>query len=180
MRFRPFDSFLILLLLIVVGWIGTVLFTSGGDRKGGEGSAVERRMARKIAYQAKVDFLQSLYQPVRVLADAGNRQGALLKLKEIGREYPGEPYGNILRAAILNDQGAKGEAIAALVDALQADAAFLDEDHPLSMRVLAQKLVRYGEEELIPRSRQERGNPTLAAQAKQVFYLQSRLAGGCE
>ncbi len=143
-------------------------------------SALDKGMEQEIAYQARVSFLQKLYGPVQALQDGGETQRALLKLQELERSYPGEAHGYLLKGAILKQQGVLEEAVGNYVHGVRLNGDYIDEASPLSRRTEIRQLVDEGLTTLGPRARRNPDNPTLAAALKNVYYLQSRLAGGCE
>ncbi len=174
-----FDRAVLLGLLVVVAAFGWQLVSSPGE-SGDRSQAAERIVAQEIAHQARISFLQRVYEPVEELRAAGKSQQALLKLEEIARNYPGEAHGLILRGAILQEMGALEEAIASYVEALQRNSEYVDERSPLSRRTEIGQLVDQGLATLRARARANPGNPSVKAALTNVYYLQSRLAGGCE
>ena len=141
--------------------------------------AVDKAMARDMAYQAKVSFLERLYAPVTALQQAGDSPGALLKLDELSRRYPDEGHGELLRGEILLQLQALPQAIEHLAQAVRMNGDYVDQQSPLSRRPLIARLLS----EELPRLKQavqtqtsNGGQTTL----KNLFYLQGRMAGGCE
>jgi tetratricopeptide (TPR) repeat protein len=178
------DGFDRLVWLGLAASLGTLamLFLLGSS--GGDGArsraAVDKAMEREMAYQARVAFLQKLYGPVEVLREKGERQRALLKLEELGRRYPGEAHGYMLKGAVLAELGALEEAIASYVRGVRLNGDYIDERSPLSRRTEIRQVVERGLEVVGEKARSHPDNPSPAAALKDVYYLQSRLAGGCE
>ena len=114
------------------------------------------------------------------LRDEGRAQQALLKLEEIARRYPGEAHGLVLRAALLREMGVLDRAIASYVEAVRANGDYVDANSPLSRRTEIRQLVDQGLDFFRPRAREHADNAAFAAALKNLYYLQSRLAGGCE
>ena len=180
----PRDSLdLLTWIALVVSAVALVaLFVSGvgHDRASEAATGVDQALQRQLAHQAKLDFIKRIYAPVEELRRDGKSQQALLKLEEIGRDYPGEAYGQILRGELLLGQGALQEALASVVAGVKANGDYIDRNSPLQRRELVTRLVKAGREQLLPKARSNPDNRGLARALDNVHYLQSRLAGGCE
>lgn len=143
-------------------------------------AAVDKALERELAYQARTAFLQKLYGPVETLRDGGDPQRALLKLEELARQYPGEAHGYVLKGEILAELGALEEAVVNYVQGVRINGDYIDERSPLSRRTEIRQLVAQGLEVVGSRAKAHPDNPSVSAVLKAVYYLQSRLAGGCE
>ncbi len=176
-----YDKILCLFLIVTAAAVA-VLFTghgSAGDAaKASPGP--DRSMEREIAYQARVAFLQKLYAPVEALRKAGDAQGALFKLDELNRLYPNEAYGRILQGEILFGMGALDEAVARYAEGVRLNGDYVDRKSPLSRRGEIEAAADEGMRVIGARARANPANLSLALSLKNVNYLKSRLAGGCE
>lgn len=165
------------LLLCVV--VAAALLLSGGSQASSANLAVDKALERDMAYQAKVSFLQRIYLPVSELQQTGKYESALLKLDELSRRYPDEAFGELLRGEILLQMQAIPQAIEHLALAVRMSADFVDQRSPLSRRDLIEQLLAKQLPEVkanATRQNSERQQVTL----KNLYYLQGRLAGGCE
>lgn len=169
-----------LLLLLTAAGLVALLFTAPQGAGTAGSSALDKAMERDLARQARAAFVRELYAPVTELRDGGRPQQALLKLEELARAYPGDPFGLVLRAEILRDLGRLDQAVGHYAQALRLNGEFLDEQGPFSRRTEIRLLVEEGLATLLPRFQSHPDNRSLAATVKEVYYLQSRLAGGCE
>ncbi|WP_429886217.1 hypothetical protein [Geoalkalibacter halelectricus] len=165
-------------VLAALGWL--LMSGAPGDSGARTGSGVERAMEREMAYQARVAFLEQIYGPVEEMRRQGSHQQALLRLEQLNRQYAGEAHGFILRGLILHELGVLDEAAANFVRGLRINGDYVDERSPLSQRAPIQALVDEGHERLSARARANPDNPSVVAALRNVYYLQSRLAGGCE
>ncbi|PLX79680.1 MAG: hypothetical protein C0615_02095 [Desulfuromonas sp.] len=171
----------ICLLAIVVTLIAIVAFASGfvrsdKNRVGDErGPAVERA----IQEQVRANFLLETFEPVEQLKEKREYAAALLKVQELEKSYPGEPHLQILRGSILVEQGALTEGIARYAAAVRVNGDYVDANSRLNRRTEITRLV---EDSLpgIKSSLEADPNPTYKKALKTLYYLQSRLAGGCE
>jgi len=117
---------------------------------------------------------------VESLRRGGNLQGALLKLDELARSYPNEAHGHILKGEILGGMGALEEAVASYVDGVRLNGDYVDRKSPLSRRSEIQSIADQGLRVIGSKARNNPDNRSLAEAMKNVNYLRSRLAGGCE
>ncbi len=116
---------------------------------------------------------QQRYLSVESLCKSGQFQQSLLKLEEISRNTVGDPHGFILRGEILAAMGAYPEAAANFAQGVRLDGSYVDKSSPLSRRETISRVV----DSELKRSRASSSNQPLF---KNLRYLQSRLAGGCE
>jgi len=170
-------------------WIGLVVAVAAllalvGLTPQGQGSPenaeLEQALDQQIAYQARIDFLQRVYAPVEALRQQQALPAALLKLKEIAREYPGEAHGLMLKGEILFAQGALEQALESVAQALKSNGDYVDRNSPLRQRELISRLAETGQAKLAARLREQPDNHAVGKALKDAYYLQSRLAGGCE
>ena len=176
-----FDRILWVLLAVTLAALVGVLFShETGDRVARAGGGVDKALERQMAYQARVDLLRKLYGPVESLRQAGDLQTALFKLDELARLYPQEAHGFILKGEILSGMGALEEALASYVEGVRLNGDYVDGKSPLSRRTEIRKATDEGLRVIGSRVRANPGNRSLAVALKNVNYLRSRLAGGCE
>ena len=174
-----FDILLGLLLLGCVGFAGALL-TGGGSQASQRDLTVDKALEQEIAYQAKVSFLERLYAPVTELRQTGKNEAALLKLDELSRRYPEEAHGEILRGETLLQLGATPEAIKHLARAVRMNGDYVDQHSPLSRRDLVDSLLENKLAKLKKRAEKNPGSAGLQSALKDLYYLQGRMAGGCE
>ncbi|MFH1020247.1 MAG: hypothetical protein V1782_06490 [Pseudomonadota bacterium] len=180
MKIDKFDKLLWLLLGIVLVALSLLLW-QGSHRNGASGKGVaDRAMERELTYQARIALVQKLYGPVEELRHKGELQSALLKLDELARLYPGEAHGYILQAEILQQMGIIEAALANYVAGIRLDGDYVDKKSPLSRREEINRLVTEAERTIGSRAAATPSNRTLAVARKDLNYLKSRLAGGCE
>ena len=176
-----FDKILWSLLALTLVVLAVVLF---GHRdvdsasKGPDGP--DKTMEREIAYQARVELVRKLFAPVEALRRAGDPYAALFKLDELVRLNPHEAHGHILQGEILFEMGALDEAVARYVEGVRLNGDYVDRKSPLSRRGEIQKVADEGLRQIGARARANPGNRSMAESLKNVNYLRSRLAGGCE
>jgi len=179
MRRDRFDRILLLALVGVVAALAWMLLAGRGE---GDvfATTVDRDLEQAMAVRTRMAFLEQTYAPVAELQRQGRDQQALLKLAELDRRFPGEAHGELLRAASLQRLGALDEAITAAVRGIRRNGDYLEDGSPWSRRGQIESLVAAGLKNIVPRARAHPGDPVMARAVKNVHYLQSRLAGGCE
>jgi cytochrome c-type biogenesis protein CcmH/NrfG len=176
-----YDKILWFLLTATLIALVVVLLGQGTSSTVDKRPAVaDKALEREMAYQARVGLLQKLYNPVESLRQAGNPQAALFRLDELIRRYPTEAHGHILKGEILHEMGALDEAVACYVEGVRLDGDYVDGKSPLSRRTEIQKVADEGLQVIGSRARANPENHSLAVALKNVNYLRSRLAGGCE
>lgn len=175
-----FDRLAAVALLLVLGALGALLTMAGPSDGRQAASGPDRQMERELLAQAKVSFLERHYGPVTALRDRGELQSALLKLEELDRKFPGEAHGALLRGDILYRMGMVDRAVTSLARAVRGNGDYLDPASPLNQRDLIAVVAEQGVPLLRDRLRGQPDDHQAASVLKDVYYLKSRLAGGCE
>ena len=175
-----FDQ-LVIVTLVGVLIATAVLIAGAGPREDNRYAQVaKRQFEREMLHQARVAFIDRHYSPVIALRDNGALPDALLKLEELKRTLPGEAHNDLLSGDILLRMGHFDRALTRLADAVKRNADYVDAASPLSQRPLIESAVSEGLPLIRDRLRVQPDNRTLAQVLKDGYYLQSRLAGGCE
>lgn len=173
-----FDILIYAGLLVCVVALGLLLIP--GQKQDSSAALIDKALEQQIAYRARVDFLHKLYQPVEDLRVQGQASVALLKLDELARQYPQEAHGEILHAEILIERGAVSEAIDHYVRAVRLNGDYVDKVSTLTRRHDIKQLVETQLPAFVSRARKKPQNISLQNSVTGLYYLQSRLAGGCE
>ena len=168
------------LLLICAALVIMPLRSERPAGAAGEAQALDRALERSLKYQARIALIRDLYAPVEALRQTGQTQGALLKLAELEKSYPGEAHGRILQGEIQAQLGALDEAVASYAAGVRLNGDYIERDNPLSQRPAIQRLVASGLADVEARLAANPDNRTTLQTRKELYYLQSRLAGGCE
>ena len=171
----------ILFGVLLLGCLAVVggLLIGNGSHASQRNLTVDKAMERDMAYQAKVSFLERLYAPVTELQQSGKYESALLKLDELSRRYPDEAHGELLRGEVLLQLQALPQAVEHLAKAVRMNGDYVDQQSPFSRRPLIVKLLA----EQLPKLKQkaqQQSSPAAQTALKNLFYLQGRMAGGCE
>jgi predicted Zn-dependent protease len=175
-----FDKLLWLALLVLAAALVIIMVRSAGSSESAGSKVLDKAMERAMAYQSRVALIRELYGPVETLLQAGQDQSALLKLAEIEKTYPGEAHGQILKGSIQARLGAIDEAVTSYATGVKLRGDYVDKENPLSRRTEIGRVVESGLQTVSVRLAANPDNRTVKATMKQLYYLQSRLAGGCE
>ena len=165
--------------LLVCVIVVAALLAGDGSHASQQSLSVDKALERDMAYQAKVSFLERLYAPVIELQEESQYAAALLKLDELFRRYPEEAHGELLRGEILLQMQTIPKAIEHIAKAVRMSADYVDQNSPLSRHKLIGELV----DAQLPKLKADlakTGGERLQATLKDLYYLQGRLAGGCE
>lgn len=175
-----FDQLMFASLVLVLLCAGILLAGAGpgGDHR--KASALNRQLEREMLYQARVAFIERSFSPVIALRNSGALQEALLKLEELGRTLPGEAHNDLLSGDILLRMSHFDRALTKLAAAVRRNADYVDAASPLSQRALIESAVSEGLPLVRDRLRSQPSNRSMAQVLRDGYYLQSRLAGGCE
>jgi predicted Zn-dependent protease len=175
-----FDKFLWTALILLVGALVAIMATSSRRHEKDGAKVLDQALERALAYQSRVALIRELYGPVESLMQSGQDQAALLKLTEIAKTYPGEAHGEMLQGKIQARLGALDEAVASYAAGVKLRGDYVDKENPLSRRSEISQLVERGLPAVSARLALHPDNRTAKATMQQLYYLQSRLAGGCE
>ena len=175
-----FDKLLWLALFVSAVTLVVVVVRSAGPGEQAGVKALDKALERAMTYQSRVALIRELYGPVEALLQMGQDQAALLKLTEIEKTYPGEAHGQMLKGSIQARLGAVDEAVASYAAGVKLRGDYVDQENPLSRRDEIGRVVENGLRTVSARLALNPDNRTAKATMKQLYYLQSRLAGGCE
>ncbi len=175
-----FDQLMMASLVVVLLFTIVVLVGAGPDESNHVNSAISRHLERERVYQARVAFIDRHFSPVIALRDNGALPEALLKLEELHRTLPGEAHIDLLSGDILLRMGQFDRALTKLAAAVRRNADYVDAASPLSQRLLVESAVSEGLPLVRDRLRSQPDSRSMAQVVKDGYYLQSRLAGGCE
>lgn len=175
-----FDLIHLVLLAVLAGALLAVFLGQGSQPSAAVTRGGEKALERELQNQARMTLLQRLYGPVEELRRQGKLENALLTLDELERSYPGEAHGQMLKGEILAGMGAVEEAAASFAAGVRLNGDYIDEKYPLTRRAVVSRLVSDGLPVVTERKGRNPGNRSLGLALKNLRYLQSRLAGGCE
>ena len=175
-----FDQLLLAGLVLSLVTLTGLLLSAGSGKSSTAVRGTDRQLEREIAYQARLAFLERRYQPVLSQVQRGELPQALLTLEELSRDMPGEVHSDLLRGDIMFRMGQVDRALVSLATAVRIEGDYVDAASPLNQRSLIDTVVTQGVPLVRDRLRAQPDNRQLENVLKDGYYLQSRLAGGCE
>lgn len=134
----------------------------------------------KVSYTLQMETDKRIYQEVTSCKKQGLYTEAMAKLKDVIKRYPEKSLSYVYVAELYLKQGKLGDSIHNYRRAVEMEPDYVDERTPLFIGDKIKELVTEGREKfgrekaLKPKDREVR------KALKDVYYLQSRLAGGCE
>jgi len=176
-----FDQLLVAgLIVALAGLAALLLFAEATPGLASTDLNSARQLEKEMLSQARLTLIERRYAPVVALREQGDLPGALLKLEELTRDLPGEVHSNLLRGEVLFLMGQIDRAIPQFAKAVRGNGDYIDPASPLNRRSLIEGVVTQGLPQVRDRSRVQSDSRVLADVVKDGYYLQSRLAGGCE
>ena len=172
-----FDKVLVILLLGLLAAAGSLLLH--GVRTP-VAKVPDKAQVRALQTQARLLFLQSTYGAVEQLIAEKRWSEALLKLEELAGRYPTEAHGAMLKGTVLAALGADAQAIASYAAAVRMDGTYVDRQSPFSRRDELARQTTAGLAKFASQGKSQPADPALRQVLRDLHYLKSRLAGGCE
>lgn len=175
-----YDRIMLVSLVVICSCAVFILLGAGPGENRRAQLTTNRQIEREMLYQARLAFIERQFSPVVALRDSGALQEALLKLEELARSLPGEAHNDLLSGDILLRMGQFDRSLIKLAAAVKGNADYVDSASPLNQRPLLQAAVSEGLPLIRDRLRAQPDSRSLAQVLSDGYYLQSRLAGGCE
>ena len=141
------------------------------------GSEVEEA-GRSYALQMEAD--KKLYSEVRALKEQGLYADAIARLEEIVESYPDKSLSYVHLGQVREKQGRLREAIHHYRRAVEMDPDYVDERTPLYIGEDIRAVVEEGREKFGREKALKPEDKDVKRALEDVYYLQRRLAGGCE
>ncbi|MDT8440980.1 MAG: hypothetical protein RQ723_04895 [Desulfuromonadales bacterium] len=175
-----FDQILLAALAVTLTGLGLLLLVPGASTGQVASPALSRQVEKEMLSQARLSLLERRYAPVHRLLDQGELSAAMLKLEELSRDLPGEVHSNLLRGDVLWRMGQLDKALTQFALAVRGNPDYVDAASPLNQRDLIEAALTQGLPQVRDRLRSQPGSRVLEQVLRDGYYLQSRLAGGCE
>jgi len=121
-----------------------------------------------------------IYAEVISLQEAGDYQDALEKLKEINRNRGESAYGYVLEARIENKIGHLTTTLHAYRKAVEKDPDYVDKNTPLFIGTEIMDIITASRGKLNRERKLRPGDMDIRTAINDIYYLQRRIAGGCE
>ncbi|MDY6952755.1 MAG: hypothetical protein SWE60_14685 [Thermodesulfobacteriota bacterium] len=148
--------------------------------RGGRDNPGEEAKAKESAYALQMEEDERLFKEARTAEEKGLYQEAMAQIEDIMKNYPEKSLSYVYLGRLHFKQGKLGESIVNYRQAVEMEPDYVDERTPRFIGDEIKQIVEEGrekfgrEKELKPKDKEVRGA------LKDIYYLQSRLAGGCE
>jgi tetratricopeptide (TPR) repeat protein len=162
-------------LLAAIGMLGQAEFS----RKVNDHASASPEKENK-AYALRMEMNEKIYHEVTTSMEQGLYGRASEAIKEVMKEYPNNPQTFVYLAELANQQGKLASAIHNYRLAVEMEPDYVDKSTPLFLGEDIKDLVKEGAEKLKREKKLKPKDKVVAAALKDVYYLQRRLAGGCE
>ena len=161
--------------LIAVGMLANQEIIKHQNNPGaGSKAEKERYYAEQMAKEAKI------YKEVNSLKEQGHYAEALAKLQEVMKTYPGKARSYVYMAQLSVAQGKLADAIYNYRLAVEKEPDYVDKRTPLNIGREIKAQVDEGLK-VFGREKELKPNDKKVSEALQnIYYLQRRLAAGCE
>lgn len=133
---------------------------------------------RSYALQMEAD--KKLFKEVNALKEQGRYADAIAKLDDMMQSYPDKPLSYVYLAQVFVKQGKLGDAIHHYRRAVEMDPDYVDERTPLFIGDDIKAVVEEGREKFGREKALKPDDEDVKRALGDVYYLQRRLAGGCE
>lgn len=137
-----------------------------------------KEAVRSYALQMEAD--KKIYKKVNTLKEQGLYADAIARLEDIMQSYPDKALSYVYLAQVLLKQGELGDAIRNYRRAVEMEPDYVDERTPLFIGNDLKAVVEEGREKFGREKALKPDDEDVKRALGDVYYLQRRLAGGCE
>jgi len=132
------------------------------------------------SYALQMGADKKIYEAVNALKEQGLYAEAIAKLEGIVESYPDKSLSYVYLAEVLDKQGKLGDAIHTYRRAVEMDPDYVDERTPVFIGDDIKAAVEEGREKFGREKGLKPDDEDVKRALGDVYYLQRRLAGGCE
>jgi tetratricopeptide (TPR) repeat protein len=161
--------------LITTGMLGNQEITKRRQHNPGTEAKEE-----KNSYALQMEIDKKIYQEITSFEKQGLYTEAMAKLKNIMSRYPEKSLSYIYLAQLYVKQGKLGDGFHNYRRAVEMQPDYADDKTPLFIGDKIKELITEGREKFGREKRLKPKDKNVSKALEDVYYLQSRLAGGCE
>jgi len=162
------------LTVITAGMMGSHEMAKKGDKNPG------LLMEQGSAYASQIETDKKIYAQVASYNEQGLHTEAMSELKNVMEKYPNKSLSYVYLARLYLDDGQLADSIHNYRRAVEMEPDYVDKKAPLFIGDEVRKVVREGVEKLQREQTLRPKDKEVGEAIKDVYYLQRRLAGGCE
>ena len=134
----------------------------------------------KSSYSLQMEIDNKIYQEFVSYKKQGLHAEAMAELIDIVKKYPAKPMSYVYMAQLYLKQGNLGDSIHNYRRAVEMEPDYVDQRTPLFIGDEIKELVEEGREKFGREKALKPKDNVVKKALQDVYYLQSRLAGGCE
>ncbi len=164
-------------LVLITGWM---LVQHEMARREAAASIPDTTQLLKRHYDQIIADNARIYADVIKLQEAGEYQDALDKLQELNKSQGESAYGYILEARLENKIGHLARSLHAYRRAVEKDPDYVDKNTPLFVGTEIMGIITASRGKLNRERKLRPGDRTIRTAINDIYYLQRRIAGGCE
>ena len=135
---------------------------------------------QKDSYALQMELDKKIYEKVVSYKKEGSYEEAMAELRDVMKKYPERPRSHVYLAQMYVEQGKLGDAIHGYRQAVEKEPDYVDERTLLFIGDEIKSLVTEGREKFSREKALKPKDKRIKMVLKDIYYLQSRLAGGCE
>lgn len=132
------------------------------------------------SYASQMEADKKIYQEVASYKEQGLYTEAMAKLEDIMKRYPEKPLSYVYLAQLYLEQGRLADGIHYYRRAVDMEPDYVDERTPLFIGDKIKELVIEGREKFGREKALKPKDKKVRKALEDIYYLQSRVAGGCE
>jgi len=167
---------LILLSLITTG----MLIQHHISTQNQQGAAGKQGVDLQKYYEERIAKDTEIYSDFVILLKEKQYSAAKEKLKEIKAAHPKNPLSSVYLAQLQYEQGQIASAIHSYRLAVDSEPDYVDKKTPLFIGDKIMNLITEARSKLSRENKLRPGDKAISLALEDVYYLQRRIAGGCE
>ena len=132
------------------------------------------------AFDDIVSNNKKIFAQTEQLLQTGRFDDARQSIDEIRKQHPDNPQSFVYLARIQMKEGRIGDAIHSYRIAIEMEPAYTDKNTPLYIGTVINDILPEARTKLNREKKLKPGDASIKARLEDVYYLQRRIAGGCE
>ncbi len=168
-------------LLIVMGLTTAgMLVNHEMEAMGRPSTDQSKSAALKKKYEDQLAKNAWIYKEVLTLEKKGEVDEAINRIKKIMKSRPEDAYSLVLLGRLYYKQGHLAQAVHSYRKAIQKDPDYVDKNTPLFIGDEIMKLISSARGKLNREKKLKPNDMQIRTAINDIYYLQRRIAGGCE
>ena len=175
-----FQRIVLAALVVVLGATGWMLIDHELHAKSSAAHTADPAVKLKQHYAELQRKNARIFAKVIALKESGKHDAALNRLKTLIAKHSENAYGYVLLARLEYAQGSLTNALHAYRKAVELDPDYVDKTTPLFIGTEIMDVITKSRGKINRERKLKPGDPKIRAAVNDIYYLQRRIAGGCE